>query len=345
MFSMGPAFFRSAPSYATLALTGTFAAATVGAAYSSSILITGGLEPYSLTGGTGVASGSLDTGFALSITGGPGAYFLTLACASPATADTMTFTASVDSTDVQTATSAQSVVVNPAAATTYNGVIAAASPALWWKLDEVTGTTAADSTTGTAHSGSLTGGAAFSDSGVSIPAPTGYAGLGRGVDFSAASVTDVQRLTTGIAWGAGSWSLVMWVAGSAGASQYLASRVNAAAVIYQFVTDKVEFFSGSFSGSDPRPGSQISLPASDTVTPHLVVYRYDDTAGTWSGWMDNVEVFHVTRAFSCDPADFHYLGSDSTTHVTNSRVWDHQLYTRYLSDSEIGAMWDARDVP
>jgi len=111
MFAMGPAFFNRSSAYAALAVTGTFAAATVGVAYSSSLPITGGLEPYSLTGGTGIASGSLDTGFALSITGTTGARFLTLACASPTTADTMSFTASVDSADSQSVTSAQSVTV------------------------------------------------------------------------------------------------------------------------------------------------------------------------------------------------------------------------------------------
>lgn len=120
MFAMGPAFFgHAAASYATLTLTGTFAAATVGVAYSSSIPISGGLEPYSLTGGTGVASGSLDSGFSLSITGTTGARFLTLSCASPTTADTMTFTASVDSSDGQTATSAQSVVISISASDPY----------------------------------------------------------------------------------------------------------------------------------------------------------------------------------------------------------------------------------
>jgi len=119
MFAMGPGFFQQAgSSYATLALTGAFSSSTVGVAYSSSIPITGGLEPYSLTGGTGIASGSLDSGFALSITGTTGARFLTLTCASPATADTMSFTASIDSTDAQTATSPQSVVVS--VATTWN---------------------------------------------------------------------------------------------------------------------------------------------------------------------------------------------------------------------------------
>ena len=111
MFAMGPAFFKQATaSYATLALTGTFASATVGVAYSSSLAITGGLAPYSLTGGTGVASGTLPAGLSLSISGSN----LVLS-GTPTTAATSAFTASVDSSDGQTATSAQSVTVAPSA--------------------------------------------------------------------------------------------------------------------------------------------------------------------------------------------------------------------------------------
>lgn len=132
MFAMGPAFFRQASAYAPLAITGAFAAATVGVAYSSSIPISGGLEPYSLTGGTGIVSGALDSGFSLAITGAAGARFLTLSCASPATADTMTFTASVDSSDGQTAASAQSVTVT---AISYAAEVAADAPLLWYRLN------------------------------------------------------------------------------------------------------------------------------------------------------------------------------------------------------------------
>lgn len=110
MFAMGPAFFgQAAAGYATLALTGAFAAATVGVAYSSSLAITGGLAPYSLTGGTGVAAGTLPAGLSLSISGSN----LVLS-GTPTTAATSAFTVSVGSTDVQTATSAQSVAVSVA---------------------------------------------------------------------------------------------------------------------------------------------------------------------------------------------------------------------------------------
>lgn len=108
MFAMGPGFFRQdSGGYATLALTGTFPAATVGVPYSASLAIAGGSAPYSLTGGTGVASGSLPAGLALSIVGST----LVLS-GTPTTAATATFVASVTSTDSQTATSAQSIVVS-----------------------------------------------------------------------------------------------------------------------------------------------------------------------------------------------------------------------------------------
>lgn len=103
--------YRGGTGVAGFTITGDFADAIVGTAYSSSLPITGGSEPYTLTGGTGVASGSLDTGFALSITGSTGAYFLTLACASPASSGTMTFTASVDSDDGQTAITEQNITI------------------------------------------------------------------------------------------------------------------------------------------------------------------------------------------------------------------------------------------
>ncbi|HEU4376271.1 MAG TPA: putative Ig domain-containing protein [Telluria sp.] len=107
MFATGPTFFQTATgAYPTLALAGTFASATVGVSYSSSLSISGGLAPYSLTGGTGVASGTLPGGLSLSISGST----LVLS-GTPTTAATNTFTASVGSADSQTATSAQSVLV------------------------------------------------------------------------------------------------------------------------------------------------------------------------------------------------------------------------------------------
>jgi hypothetical protein len=228
-------------------------------------------------------------------------------------------------------------------------MVATAAPNLWWKLDETTGTSAADSSGG-GNAGTLTGGASFSSTGVSIAAPSGYAGLGTGINLSATSVTDVRK--TGISTSGGvmasasaadAFTWVLWVAGSAGASQYLASNVNLHAIIYQFVTDTVEFFSSSFTGTDPRPGSQISLPAADTTTPHMIVYRYNN--GTWSGFKDGVSVFSVSRSFAVGATAAMYVGSDSTTGSGNSRVWDVETYRRALSDTEIANLYAARNNP
>jgi len=109
MFAMGPGFFRAAnaPSYDTLTITGTFPGGTVGTAYDEFVTISGGETPYTLTGGTGVASGSLPAGLSLSIQNADELHL----SGTPTAAETANFTDSVDSADGQTATSAQSVAV------------------------------------------------------------------------------------------------------------------------------------------------------------------------------------------------------------------------------------------
>src|SRR3569623_558617 len=54
---------------ATLALSGTYPSGTVGVSYSHDLTISGGVGPYTLTGGTGLASGTLPAGLSLSIVG------------------------------------------------------------------------------------------------------------------------------------------------------------------------------------------------------------------------------------------------------------------------------------
>lgn len=122
---------------AVLTLTGTFAAATVGTAYSSDLTITNGTAPYTLHGGTGVISGTLPDGLALSIVGDK----LRLS-GTPTTVATSSFTVAVDSSDGQTATSAQSVAV---AGASYDDVVLSDAPIGYWKLDEASGTVATDS--------------------------------------------------------------------------------------------------------------------------------------------------------------------------------------------------------
>lgn len=326
---------------ATLQLLGDFADATVGTAYSSDLLINGGDAPYS---NPRVTVGALPAGLALSIVGDK----LRLS-GTPTAAATSSFTAAVDSADGQTAASVQSVTVGAASAG-YNALVASYAPDNWWRLDQTTGTAATDSGS-QPFDGTLTGGSTFASSGVSVPAPTGYAGLGRGVDFAAAGVDDVRFVSGGADRPAfaqpplsyGSWTIVLVVAGSAGASQYLASRVNSAAIIYNFVADTVEFFALGYSGDDLRPGSQIPLDSSDATTPHKIVYRYDGATNSFTGWKDGTQVFAVTRHTAVQGSFNLFIGSDSATNRSNCKTWDFQGYNRALTDSEIADMWAARN--
>lgn len=89
----------------TLTLTGTFpTAADTTSTYSGALVISGGVPPYS---NPRVTSGSLPAGLSLAIVGN----ILTLTGTPTASGVTSPFTAAVDSTDSQTATSVQSVQV------------------------------------------------------------------------------------------------------------------------------------------------------------------------------------------------------------------------------------------
>jgi hypothetical protein len=95
--------------YPTLTLTGTYPSGDVGVPYSQNLAISGGNGVYSLTGGTGLASGTLPAGLSLSIVGTN----LVLSGTPTTIHADYTFTVSVDSSDVQTATSAQDLSITP----------------------------------------------------------------------------------------------------------------------------------------------------------------------------------------------------------------------------------------
>lgn len=109
MFAMGPAFFKAVGAgVGVLTLSGTFPGCALGVAYDEYLVISGGDGTYSLTGGTGIASGSLPVGLSLSIASGN---HLRLSGTPGGSTGVAAFTASVDSGDGQTATSAQSITV------------------------------------------------------------------------------------------------------------------------------------------------------------------------------------------------------------------------------------------
>lgn len=231
--------------------------------------------------------------------------------------------------------------------TGYNSIVSAMAPSLWWKLDETSGVTETDSSSGSSYSGTMSGGT-FATSGVSIAAPTGFIGLGRGVNFSALSngaITTTVTIPTGFLGGLSSqaWSYIAWVTGGSG-SQYISSRLNDAAVIYNYSAGNIEFFSNTYTGTNPRTGSQIALANGDTVTPHMIVYRYNPTIPEWSGWKDGVKIFSIAATFGVGTSANTYRANTETTVFGNTTQFDNQLYTRAILDTEITNLWNARNT-
>lgn len=228
----------------------------------------------------------------------------------------------------------------------YNTVVGTAAPLMWWRLNETSGTSAADSS-GNGYTGTLQGGATFAGSGVSVTGGSGYAGLGNGVDFSAASVDRVQSannaaLTVGTSTSS-AWTMVIWMAGGGGGSQYVFNRQNDAALVYGFVSDKVEFFCTGYTGSDPRVGSQLDLSSADTTTPRMMVYRYNNTA--WASFRDGVKVLDTTRSFALASGTQHWnVGAADASNPAGCRIFDVQVYNRALSDAEISLIYAARNA-
>ncbi len=227
----------------------------------------------------------------------------------------------------------------------YSDQVADLAPLLWWPLNELTGTTAVDHS-GNSYHGTLAG-TTFDAPGVSVDPVAGFSGIASGVALGTGTTVITSPSATALSLGtssSGGWTIVLFIAGSAAASQYVLNRGNSAAVIYQYVTNQMEFFRTGGAGSDPRPGSQIPLSSGDTETPHMIVYRYN--AGVWSGFKDGVLVFSVVRSFSlaASPGQWWLSRSSGGGNPSPSKQWDVQLYDRAITDAEIEAMWELRDA-
>lgn len=151
--------------YATLTLSGTYAAATVGSAYSSDLTIAGGNSSYSNPRAT---VGSVPPGLALSIVSGK----LRLSGTPTGSPGTVNFTVAVDSGDGQTASRAQSIVVSAATSAYADSVLAQPSLWLFWKLDEASSPFADAS--GQSRAGSVVNTGGLTTHQASLAADAGY---------------------------------------------------------------------------------------------------------------------------------------------------------------------------
>lgn len=226
---------------------------------------------------------------------------------------------------------------------TYNDFVAALGPLLWMRCDETTSTAANDSS-GNGYHGSISNPGSWPA--CTIAAVSGYGGLGTGfqADIGGRRVDSASNAALAVgASSSGAWTLVLWCAGHATVNQYLLSRNNDAAIVYQYNTNMVEFASVGYSGSDPYPSSGISLSSADTTTPHCIVYTYDN--GTYKGFKDGAQIFSHTRSFGLPTSTTAWsLGSVSAGPNNFTKNWEFQVYDRALTPAEISDMYDLRDA-
>lgn len=108
-----------------------------------------------------------------------------------------------------------------------------------------------------------------------------------------------------------------------------------AAIIYGFVANSFEAFSDTFSGTNPRTGSQISVNDNDW---HVLVYSYDGT--TWAGYLDGVAVFSTARTFSItNGINFWVAQSNSGANTFAGDIAFAGFWDRGLSDAEAAALY------
>lgn len=106
-----------------------------------------------------------------------------------------------------------------------------------------------------------------------------------------------------------------------------------AAVIFGYVSGKIEYYASNYTGTNPRTGSQITI--SDTK-PHTFCYSYNGSR--WAGYLDGVKVFETTRTFSVNilssNVNGYLLGSEVLADSLDGGCIQYSTFTRGLSDAE-----------
>jgi hypothetical protein len=75
--------------------------------------------------------------------------------------------------------------------------------------------------------------------------------------------------------------------------KYLLNTANRPGIIWEYVDDSVEFYVDSYTGDNPRTGSQIELSDTNWAS---IVYSYDGS--TWAGYKNGSSVFSTSSTFS-----------------------------------------------
>lgn len=71
-----------------------------------------------------------------------------------------------------------------------------------------------------------------------------------------------------------------------------ASNDNVYSVVWEYFSDSIEFYSGEYTGDNPRTGSSIFIT---DLNWHHIIYTYD--GATWEGYKDGTKVFSLSKSF------------------------------------------------
>lgn len=129
------------------------------------------------------------------------------------------------------------------------------------------------------------------------------------------------------------WTVSFWIRVNQAQTQKYVFNGGAWAVIYGYVADTVEFFASSYTGSDPRPGSQITIAVGGW---YHVAYVY--RSGTWSGYLDGQRIFSVARSFTLGPQSataYLYAASPTLNTLLQTRISDFVILPRALGEREL----------
>ena len=125
-------------------------------------------------------------------------------------------------------------------------------------------------------------------------------------------------------------------------NKYILSKLgpgdNAYAIIWEYLNDNIEFYSSSYTGSNPRTGSNIPITNTNW---HHIVYTYNGS--TWAGYRDGENIFSLSRTFSLNASTGNlllgtYNGSGSW--FFNGTIDEARIYNRALSPAEILALYN-----
>lgn len=216
----------------------------------------------------------------------------------------------------------------------YNAYINSLSPALWYRLNEISGTTLVNS--GSTSSADLT---TVGSPPLNVGPAVSFPGLSVGVSFDGSSQRARTSTTNAVGLGTSDFTLIFFVSfpNISRTNDYLYGRGNAGDIIYGYTANTIEFFSASYSGTNPRTGSGISISDANT---HMIVYRKEGT--TWEGYKDNVNVFSITSSFSLSPTaqTVTLAAAASNADPCECTIYDMQAYNVALSTAELTSIWN-----